>query len=169
MYARVQKTWARNFSLHGSNIDFGVFTYMTRYSRDMLGGIEQHLTSHSDFVEKFLPFVCQQEFPATCLAASLPYASVGFFNNAGNAFAGEQSVTNFHAIANSIRAGQEAKWYHPTKFSASWRSMPTTVSDGNHTSLWSPGGFYNGKCGTMACLLPPCNETVVDQCVFVKT
>jgi hypothetical protein len=116
MYARVQANWPRWKEVPRGSIDFGVFTYITRYSRDMLLAVEQHLRAHSGFVETFLPFVCQREFPDTCRASSLPYESVGFFNNGGNVFAGEQSVTNFLAIANMIRARNISKWYHPVKF-----------------------------------------------------
>jgi hypothetical protein len=169
MYARVHTNWGRWKEVKRGTIDFGVFTYITRFSRDMMLAVEQHLTAHSGFVETFLPFVCQREFPATCRAASLPYESVGYFNNGGYVFAGEKSVTNFRAISNMIRARNVSKWYHPVKFPESWRGMPAPFNYGNHSSmLFSGNCSYNGKHASMSCYKPCKAGAVIDDCLFVK-
>ncbi len=162
MYARIHKKWRWN-EAHGKKIRFGVFTQITMYSTRMIQAVEQHLDEAS-FVELFLPFVCEKYVPF-CTVGSLNISDVGFINNSGNVFSGEQNMTNFHAIASMDEATN--KWYHPLKFDESW--MVTTNISGQMEERLDHQGRYGGKCASQKCLMAACNETagVVDNCLFV--
>ena len=90
-------------------LQFGIFTYVTRVTRAMLDAVESRL-AEANFVETFLPYVCQETFGKNhnttnhkdghpCRPTSLLCDDVGFFNNAGNLFCGQDSAINFAAVA----------------------------------------------------------------------
>ena len=84
-------------------------------------------------------------------------------------------MASFHAIANKVRPNKDFKWYHPTKFSQSWRTLSNSNSnsttntntltttttttttnnnnnkDGNKAVGFTDGGYYNRKCADMTC------------------
>ena len=170
MYARIQSTWRWDQAPHGHSIPFGVFTYLTRFTTDMLQAVQDHLTESSTFVETYLPYVCTQAFGrhnSTCPAASLYYHDVGFFNNAGNVFAGEE-------LAQPVRDLQSLyyyhdKWYHPLKFNESWRTLSATTTTMDEELVDADGHYKeSGKCVTMNCAIPLCDSDIRDDCIFVR-
>ena len=176
MYTRIQSSWIRWPKTSSKMIDFGVFTYLTRYSHGMLAAVEANLIE-AEFVETFLPYVCKKEFPEhVCRATSLPASNVGFMNNAGNVFTGEKSAQNFQAVALAFgsqvrdftRSSNRSniRWYHPLKFPESWTSLPAPTKDG----VKADSCKYDGKLWNLKCMMPACDEQLgtIDNCIYYQ-
>ena len=97
-------------------------------------------------------YVCKKELPEhVWRAVSLPANNVGFMNNEGNVFTGEQSDQHFQAVVLAFKSQvrdtasssnrNNIRWYHPLKFPESWTSLLAPTKDG----LKADSSKYNGK------------------------
>lgn len=152
MYTRIKSDWRWN-EQHGADISYGAFTQVAMFSARLIEAIGQNL-NEAGYVETFVPFVCENLVPF-CKVGSLSIHDVGFINNGGNEFSGEESAANFRDIARTA----SDQWFHPVKFDESW--MTDEKEEQEHLDS-------QGLCATMDCTFTVCDEVnrMVDNCLY---